>query len=211
MNTRDAIYGKLRDRLVSGEYGFTDSLIPLALSAEFNVSRTPVREALALLERDGLLTATNRGYVLRRRTDEELLEIFEVRAILDSSAAFTAATRRSPIDIARLDQLGQLAGAESDSKMTQRMFELWHDGVRLAAHNETISGLLRQLEAQVKLGTSHARLTLDQEAEKTLAEHNAIAEAITRGHAELARTRMLEHLAKDRDRRIVELISHPPG
>jgi DNA-binding GntR family transcriptional regulator len=207
MNARDSIYETLRDRLTSGYYPEDVSLVPQPLSEEFKVSRTPVREALGLLERDGLLVSTQRGFSIRKRTDEEMLEIFEVRAILESSAAFAAATRRSPIDLARLDEVTARAHAETEPQIIRQCFRLFHDGVLHAAHNETISMLLRTLEAQVKLSAPWKTPVADHTFDDTHAEHAQVLNAIRSGDGEAARTRMLAHLAHDRDTRIVRLVS----
>ncbi|MEU6672394.1 GntR family transcriptional regulator [Streptomyces sp. NPDC046727] len=57
-STSNTVYDELRHRLTSGRDPQDASLVPLAQSEEFAASRTPVREALALLERDGLLVGT---------------------------------------------------------------------------------------------------------------------------------------------------------
>jgi DNA-binding GntR family transcriptional regulator len=207
LSARDAVYETLRRRLTTGHYSEDVSLIPAALSDEFAVSRTPVREALGLLERDGLLAATQRGFVIRKRSDEEMLEIFEVQAILDSSAAYAAATRRSPIDLARLRELAERARAGTEPELIRQTFNRWHDAVRHAAHNETISTLLRTLDAQVKTSAPWKTPQADHTFDASHADHDAILDAIRAGDAERARTKMLEHHARDRDTRILQLVS----
>lgn len=206
-SARDTVYGALRARLLAGGYSREDSLIPQALSEEFKVSRTPVREALALLEQDGLLVSTSRGFMIRQRSDEEMLEIFEVRGILESSAAHVAATRRSPIDMARLQEVADRARRESDPAAKRRLFNLFHDCIRDAAHNATISSLVNTLSAQIKLAAPWRTDESDEGLRRSVQEHDAVLEAIMAGDAELARTRMLEHLAHDRDNRISQLVA----
>ena len=206
-SARDTVYAALRSRLLEGSYSVDDSLIPQALSEEFQVSRTPVREALGLLEQDGLLVSTSRGFVIRQRSDEEMLEIFEVRGILESSAAHVAATRRSPIDVARLQEVADRARQEQDPVAKRRLFNLFHDCIRDAAHNATISTLVNTLSAQIKLAAPWSTDESDEGLRRSLEEHDAVLEAIVAGDAELARTRMLEHLAHDRDNRINQLVA----
>ncbi|MCM0622466.1 GntR family transcriptional regulator [Nocardioides bruguierae] len=210
-SARDTVYETLRVRLTQGHYPPDASLVPQALSEEFSVSRTPVREALGLLERDGLLVATSRGFALRRRSDEEVLEIFEVRAILESSAAEAAALRRSPVDLARLRDLVQRARGSADPAEARIAFNGFHDAVRQAAHNETITGLIRTLTAQVKLAAPWHTEPDDASLRRSLLDHEQVLAAIEDGDGELARTRMLEHLAHDRENRISQLVARAAG
>ncbi|MEK8174411.1 GntR family transcriptional regulator [Streptomyces sp. M19] len=205
-STRDTIYDQLRQRLTSGHYPPDASLVPLALSEEFAVSRTPVREALALLERDGLLVAARRGFVLRQRSDEEMLELFEVRAVLDATAASSAALRRSPVDLARLDAHLEQARSLEDPREIRRSFNEWHDTMRRAAHNGTVITLLHTIDAQVKASAPWRTPTVDDTIEATFAEHEAVTEAVRAQDPEAARVRMLEHHAHDRDTRIRQRI-----
>lgn len=206
-SARDTVYETLRGRLTSGHYPEDVSLIPQALSAEFQVSRTPVREALGLLERDGLLVSTTRGFAVRHRSDEEVLEIFEVRAVLESSAAAAAATRRTPLDLARLEDLLARGRALTDPAQIRLTFNAFHDCLRHAAHNETIAALLRTLEAQVKLGAPWRTEATDHTLREGQREHEAILDAVRKGDAEAARLLMLDHLAHDRDTRIAQLVA----
>ncbi|MFC6152093.1 GntR family transcriptional regulator [Nocardioides yefusunii] len=206
-SVRDVVHDALLARLLAGHYTHEDSLVPQALSEEFEVSRTPVREALGLLERDGLLVSTSRGFMIRKRPDEEMLEIFEVRGILESNAAHAAATRATAIDRARLAELSERAHATCDPKEKRRLFNLFHDCMLDAAHNATVSSLVTTLSAQIKLSAPWKTDESDEGLARSLAEHDAILEAILAGDADLARARMLEHLAHDRDNRISQLVA----
>ncbi|MFI5934673.1 GntR family transcriptional regulator [Actinoplanes sp. NPDC051494] len=206
MNARDTVYRTLLERLTHGHYRAGDPLIPQALSEEFEVSRTPVREALALLEQDGLLVSGRRGFEIRRRDDEEILEIFETRAILESSAAYAAATRATPIDLARLRDLHDRSQATSDPAEVRRIFNHFHDALRNAAHNRTITTLLTTIEAQVKVSAPWTTPGGPREFGPSYAEHATILAAIRAGDAAAARTATLTHSAHDRDTRVSQLI-----
>ncbi|GAB3277996.1 GntR family transcriptional regulator [Kineosporia babensis] len=208
MSARDAIYTALRRRLMSGHYRDTGPLAPSALSEEFGVSRTPVREALALLERDGLLESGTRGFTVRRRSVEETLEIFEVRAILDSAAAAAAALQRSSIDLAKLEELQRRAVAETRPEIVRALYNQWHDCIRAAAHNRTILGLLNSLDAQAKSSAPWRTAPAATDFTQSHAEHERILQAIRGYDAENARTEMLTHLGRDRDVRIRQMVAH---
>ncbi|RDG38784.1 GntR family transcriptional regulator [Streptomyces corynorhini] len=201
-STRDTVHDELKHRLTSGYYPPDASLVPLALSEEFAVSRTPVREALALLERDGLLVPTRRGFALRLRSDEEMLELFETQAVLDATAAASAALRRGPVDLARLDAHLDHAESLDDPAEIRRSLNAWHDTVRQAAHNRTVAAFLHTLDAQVKTSAPWRTPEAAGTFTDTFADHRTVTAAIRAQDAEGARIAMLGHHAHDRDRRI---------
>ncbi|AXG81774.1 GntR family transcriptional regulator [Streptomyces paludis] len=201
-STRDTIHDELRKRLTSGYYPPDASLVPLALSEEFAVSRTPVREALALLERDGLLVPTRRGFALRPRSDDEMLELFQIQAVLDATAAESAALRRGPVELARLDVLLEHAESLDDPAEIRRSLNDWHDTVRRAARNGTVVAFLHTLDAQVKTSAPWRTPAAPDTFTAAFAEHRTVTEAIRAQDAEAARVAMLAHHGHDRDRRI---------
>lgn len=206
-NARDTIYRTLLERLVHGHYVAEDTLIPQTLSEEFHVSRTPVREALALLERDGLLVSGRRGFEIRRRDDDEILEIFETRAVLESAAAYAAATRATPIDLARLEDVHDRSQRATDPTEVRRLFNYFHDSVCNAAHNTTITTLLRTIEAQAKVSAPWGTSGAAREFAPSHAEHAAILDAIRTSDPVAARSASLVHSARDRDTRVSQLIA----
>jgi DNA-binding GntR family transcriptional regulator len=210
-SARDAVYEALHERLTHGHYPAEATLIPQALSEEFGVSRTPVREALGLLERKGLLVAASRGFVLRIRGDEEMLEIFEVRAILESSAAAAAAERHTPVDIARLKEALALSSNYTEPADIRQALNVFHDCVLRAAHNQTIYDMERDLRDQIKVSAPWFTPTGRESFESSVSEHEQILSAIIGGSAEMARLLMLEHQNHDRDVRISQLVSRTMG
>jgi DNA-binding GntR family transcriptional regulator len=89
---REQIYEHLRERINTGQLTFDDRLVDVDIANEFGVSRMPVREALMQFVHDGMIESTTRGFMLRRPTDREIDEIFEIRRLLEPTAAAGAAS-----------------------------------------------------------------------------------------------------------------------
>src|SRR5262245_23642466 len=83
MSLREQIYENLCERIHTGKLTFEDRLVDVDIANEFGVSRMPVREALMQLVHDGMIESTSRGFVLRRYSDAEIEEIFEIRRLLE--------------------------------------------------------------------------------------------------------------------------------
>jgi len=80
----EQIAARLSERIVSGRYAPGQRIMEQAIAAEFSVSRGPVREALRLLEKDGLVTILpRRGAQVTRLTIAEVKEIFDIRAMVN--------------------------------------------------------------------------------------------------------------------------------
>lgn len=84
---RDQVYAILRDRMHRGEITAQDRLVDHEIAGEMKVSRMPVREALLQLKIEGYLEGTSRGFVLPQFAPEDIANIFEVRLLLEPSAA----------------------------------------------------------------------------------------------------------------------------
>lgn len=108
---------RLRADIIRGSIRPNERLVAADLAERLSISRTPVREALQLLEAEGLVVALKRGYMVREHTGTEIREIYEVRAALEGMSARLAAVRASGDAIAAIAGLGahddQAALAES--------------------------------------------------------------------------------------------------
>ena len=93
----------IRDAIIDGRLAPGERLKEVELATELGISRTPVREALLVLQTEGLVEAVpNRGATVRAHTAEDLDDLYQLRALLEGYAARRAATRITEEDVARL-------------------------------------------------------------------------------------------------------------
>ena len=92
----DAVYDQLVAAILDREIGPEDRLIQEKLAKELDISRTPVREALLRLEKEGVLTVTSSGgFKLARISEQETLELYQARAAIEGQAARILAFRNN--------------------------------------------------------------------------------------------------------------------
>jgi DNA-binding GntR family transcriptional regulator len=203
-DTTNEQYARLRKEILDGAFAPGAVLLETALSARYGVSRTPVREALGRLAQDGLIERSTRGFRVKQRNPEEILEIYEARIALEARSAELAARHRTDYDLARMAHLLAERQAATDPADFGPLNNRWHDAMRLSAHNGTIADLLARVDSLLLLyrPRSVARPPDDRSAE----EHAAIGGAIAAGDEAAAGTLMGEHLRRMRDWRIQALI-----
>ncbi|MGV9796499.1 GntR family transcriptional regulator [Mycobacterium sp. NPDC003449] len=197
------VYQQLREAIVDGAFAAGDPLTELALAAQYRVSRTPVREALRRLEQDGLVQRGPRGMQVRGRSPEEILEIYEVRIILEGAAARAAAERRTDLDLLRLEQVHtamQDASTDDPDRLTitNRKF---HEAVWAMSHNATLVDLLVRLHAHL-IRYRETTLTYPDRWDTVLKEHRQLIEAIKAGDRDLAGKIAEDHMTGARNVRL---------
>jgi DNA-binding GntR family transcriptional regulator len=101
---KEHVYNTLRQRLLHSEHKPNGRLVEKQISDQLGVSRTPVREALSWLASDGLLVATKHGYKVPEFSREDVLNIFEVRMLLEPIAARQAADNPSDVGLAEMQR-----------------------------------------------------------------------------------------------------------
>ena len=100
----DAVYGRLRRLIIEGHYAPGTRLVEDRLARDLGVSRTPVRQALARVAVEGLVQLfPNRGAVVRTFTHADLVDAYDLRAVMEGYAAYRAAGRISPGQLADLE------------------------------------------------------------------------------------------------------------
>jgi len=109
-NSREVAYEAIKHAILSGQIPPHERLVEERLAEALDISRTPVREALAILEHDGLLESEPyKGLAVRPVTIEEFLNMYEALGVIEAALARTAATRASAADIRRMDEALQHA------------------------------------------------------------------------------------------------------
>ncbi|HEY3684081.1 MAG TPA: GntR family transcriptional regulator [Streptosporangiaceae bacterium] len=196
-------YELLRADVVSGALRPGQRLSEASLSREYGVSRSPVREALASLERDGLVERIGMIARVCERTAEEMLDIYQVRIYLEGAIAGDAAQRRNTIDVRRLHAaLEAGVGIDTtDPKALLSANRVFHDALATACHNATLADLQRRLNAQI--ATLPAKtLSFPGRWPEAHAEHAGIVTAVETQDADTARTIAERHMTRARDIRL---------
>ena len=190
-----AIYSTLRAEIVNGAFAAGAPAREVAIAQRFGVSRTPVREALRRLEHDRLLVASSRGLVVRAVDADEVIQIYDVRVLLESEAASQAAGARTANDLMRLETLLErdLALSDPDDGTRAETNTEFHEAIWTATHNPVLEDLLRRLTIHL-VRTPHSTLSVPGRWDEALREHAGMVTAIRDREAktaqQLARTHM---------------------
>lgn len=147
------IHDVLMGRLQRGEIGPEARLVDTAIAAEFNVSRMPARDALMRLAHEGYLESTTRGFVLPRVTHEEILEIFDLRRLLEPRAIALATLAFDKARLANLEEILGKARRAMSSRNSELMFkasEQFRNGWIAAIPNASLKQVIQRYMTQVQ-------------------------------------------------------------
>jgi DNA-binding GntR family transcriptional regulator len=168
-----------------------------------DVSRTPIREALRRLEQDGLVHHGDHGLIVRRRSPEEILDIYETRIVLEATAARVAADRRTDHDLLILGQLLKRSEqvAEDDAVAMVTANQRFHRMIWRSAHNESLLDLLERINLHLSRypGTT---LAVPGRWQQALHQHRSIVDAIQGRDKEGAYLVTQSHFADAREIRL---------
>ncbi|WP_022930386.1 GntR family transcriptional regulator [Patulibacter americanus] len=196
----DEVAQVLRERIYAGAYEPGAALRQEQLAADLQVSRTPLREALRVLEREGLLTAEpGRGVRVVAIDHETLLDAYAVREVLDGLAARLAALRATRADVAELEEMLERQHTFTDASgsfdvggYTQANVA-FHARIVDLADNDFVTGQLPlvPLTSQVFVPK---RLIAEDRARSAVAEHELIVAAIAKGDGAQAEEQARQHI-----------------
>jgi DNA-binding FadR family transcriptional regulator len=201
----DVLANELRERILSGEFPVGTGLpAERDLVTQTRMSRTSVREALRILEVQGLVSIkvgrTGGAFVehpgeaalastldlLIRGRQIPLPALLEVRSAIEPFCARLAATHRTDQDLRDLDAAN---AATTDSLSS---FVEWHVALAHAGHNEILSGLMSALSHAIYAASNDAVVD-DAQRRSALDAHEEVTDAIRHGDAESAARQMIRH------------------
>jgi DNA-binding GntR family transcriptional regulator len=199
------VYERLRDDIVSGLLRPGDQLVEARLASELGVSKTPVREALIRLQRDGLVSIEPyRGARVLEPSADDIREILELRELLECHIAAELARTRPPDALATLEAtvaLGRKALAAGEDTAVAEALTAFSDVFADAAGNSRLAEVLRGLRS-VMLLIGSASMHAEGRNRRSLDEHARILRAIRRGDADAAEAATRRHLKSlERDTR----------
>jgi GntR family transcriptional regulator, trigonelline degradation regulator len=198
----DWVYEELKSAIVDLRLAPGDPLREATLADQLGVSKTPIREALTRLEQEGLVETTSfKGAVVTGYSRQDLLEIYELRELLQNAAARTAAESMADADRDRLDRIcreSRKLKKNHDAAGLAALISAFDDVLFEQVRNSRIRALIENLRAHLtRIG--HLTAEIPGRIEASVDEHEKIVQAIAARDPELAERQMREHIRSVRD------------
>jgi DNA-binding GntR family transcriptional regulator len=196
MTKTEAAFHTLRSAIEEGRFRPGERLTLARLLAELDMSPTPIREAIRLLQAEGLLEhEPHHGVVVAEYSPEKAEEIYRLRVVLEPLATELAVERATPEQVASIRRLHDaLAEAVRERNPRTDVAELnaeWHRALYAASGSRYLQEFIAKLWTAIPVRA----IWLTRRAERSIEQHEAIMEAFGRGDAAAAAECMREHIA----------------
>jgi DNA-binding GntR family transcriptional regulator len=206
---RRQAYSHIHRKILSGELPAGHQVSELSLAKEIGMSRTPVREAVQQLRREGLVEQRARfGTIVRMPQRGDLVELFELREALEPFAAGLAARRSQASDFptlgklcAEMDRIGEeLQGAgitELDSERLERFLTAdmaFHVRLLRAAGNHRIMSIVADSRVLIRIFSTRRQEHNLAVLKETYQFHSQILQAVMSGEVQMATELMARHI-----------------
>ncbi|WP_133647491.1 GntR family transcriptional regulator [Paraburkholderia flava] len=198
---RDQAYTKLRQAIAEADiYGSRESirLDERNLTEALGVSRTPIREAMTLLEQEGFVRSVpRRGVFIQRKTKREIVEMIQMWAALESMAARLATRHATDDEIAALRRMFDSFHGERRTPATQideysEANIVFHQALVRLSKSQAIAHTIHNVFAHVR-AIRKATISQSDRASRSIAEHMRIIEALEARDTESAERLVREH------------------
>lgn len=197
-NRADHICAELQELIFSGVFKDGERLDENSLAQRFNVSRTPLREALKKLAISGLVEhIPHRGVFVRQPGPIELLEMFEVMSEYEAICGKLAAARISEAaleDLTKANLKCQSAKVNGDIDGYYTENEHFHQIIYKQSGNAFLEQEARRLQKRLQ-PFRRIQLRFRGRIEQSMSEHELIVKALSSGDSELAETTLREHVS----------------
>lgn len=199
---RDIVFNALRSAIITGKLPPGERLMEIKLATELRVSRTPVREAIRKLEREGLvITTARKGAEVAPINEKDLKEVLEVRKALESLACQIASQKITNEQVAQLREMNRSileAIEDKDTEaITQRDIE-FHEVIYVITENSRLINMLHQLKEHVL--RYRLQYIKDMKNKKAIVEeHEKIINALEAHSVRLSRREIERHIELQED------------
>lgn len=184
---REVVYESLRKIIISGIIPVGERIIEKEYADRLNISRTPVREALRMLEVEELVENVPRvGVVIKKISVEDVIEIYKIRQNLEVLASVTAMENITADEIKRIEELLDLTeqkNREGDVKEVIRLFGEFNSRIYEASRMKRLAGMISKLNEYLQR-FRNISIAEDARREKALREHREILKAIVEKNKE---------------------------
>lgn len=150
---RDVVFNTLREAILKGELKPGERLMELQLAAKLGVSRTPIREAIRMLEQEGLaVTIPRKGAEVARMTEKDMEDVLQIRAALDELAVQLAAEKITQEELVRMEESRKNFEASLETDDVKQIAQAdveFHDIIYQATGNAKLVTMLNNLREQM--------------------------------------------------------------
>ncbi|WP_134725364.1 GntR family transcriptional regulator [Paracoccus luteus] len=188
------IYNRLLDEIRAGDLVPGTRLREVEIADRLGASRTPVREAIRLLESDGLVAhAPRQGATIRTLDYPEIMELYEMRAVIEGTAARLAARAASPVEIEALAALNHEFAEASDERQAAELNRQFHEMLLNAAKNRFLMRAVSSLQKTMLILGPTTLMERSRVADAQR-EHCAILAALSARDGQKAEAEMRAHI-----------------
>jgi DNA-binding GntR family transcriptional regulator len=188
-------YLKMREAILSGKHLPGEALYEVHLAERFGMSRTPVREALQVLAREGFIDALpGRGFLVPRWSHQDVRELYELRESLEGFATACAAKNITQAEIAELEALHADYVEAPNLQLLVQLGDLFHNKIVAFGRNKRLTNILDSLKAQISMTRISQLRDIEGRRDESTREHRAILDAIIERDGDLAERNARHHI-----------------
>ena len=193
----ERVYATIKEAILGLDLPPGIALVEDDLARQLETSKTPVRDALLALERDGLVVKIPyKGTYVSNVSQKDTTEIFELRAVLEGLAARLATRSFSPRELDEAEKLldsADEARMQGDSESASKFGAAFHNLIHYRAENRLLIPILEKLDVQLRR-LRHLSDLVSGRLDKSGCEHRQILAALRTGDPLLAEAAMRNHL-----------------
>jgi GntR family transcriptional regulator, rspAB operon transcriptional repressor len=197
LSLKDKAYSAIKEAILSLRFEPGMPLVESDLAQQLGISKTPVRDALYVLEREGFVTRIPfKGTYVTEVTTTDIREIFQLRAILEGFAARLAAPLLTAGELEEMEcrlQAAEAALAEGNQALCSSIGQGIHEALLDKAGNQRLTSITHNLDDHVqRLRVLSDRIT--GRLNKSVQEHRRVQDALYRRDPDAAEQAMRDHL-----------------
>ena len=206
----DQVFEKLENDIIHGVYPRGEVLTELKLVEQLGVSRTPIREALRRLELERLIVETGKGSVVLGITEDDLLDIMNIRQRIEGLASYYATMNCTPETLKELEHIVELQDfycKKRDVEHLRQLDDQFHDQICAMSKRTVIRDTLQPLHRKTRR-YRRSSMEIEERTLRMVEEHACICRAIASGDAELAEKLTNEHIGNAKENMLKRMEKH---
>lgn len=202
-NLRDQVYDFVKEMIIMREIKPDEKINEEQLAERLRVSRTPIRETLCRLENEGIVKVIpRRGAFVVRQCKEKVIEILQIREVLEGLVAWLVTQNRDEKTLDKLKRcLERISSTPEEDGHLQKYTNAdveFHSLLLDASNNHMLQNMMGIVNAHLQIIRLRT-VVLPGRAKKTVEEHYRVLEAIEKGNAKAAERLMRKHIESVRN------------